>query len=709
MTTATKPADALDLGPLFLGYLAGGVSLLPCSSKTKQPDPDLLPRDDTGKPVWKPYQDKAATPEVVRGWFAQGCQSVAAVGGKVSGGLLIIDFDEARFYDAWRELVGTLADGLPVQRTGREGGGFQVWLRCPEPGRNDKLAFVPDESEETGRRIAIETRAEGGYAVMPGSLHPSGRRYEAISGNFANIPTVDQAVANALLAAARKLDEAPHTRQEMERREAAAQTCNKYRAECDGRGSVIDAYNERVTIEAALESHGYTRSGPRWKRPGGKSPSVAIQAGRSFHHSSNDALSNGYWRRPFDVLCTLDHGGDYKAAVKAAAGLLGLEYRGNGQATAAERAGQGPAPSEAKPTEPPPFTRLLTGAELLALDLRPRFLVRGVMVEGQPMIIGGRSKTLKTSIACDLAVSLGSGKSFLGRFDCHRVGVGFWSGESGAAVVRETALRVAASKGVTVPDSDVLWCFDLPRLSHLDHLDHLAATIRAEGLKVAILDPLYLALLSPETASGASNIFLMGSMLQGLTKLGQEVGCTIILLHHFRKGGQADDENPAGLEELAQSGVAEWARQWLLLQRRVPYQGDGQHLLWLRCGGSAGHSSLWGLTIQEGLIDPDTFTGRRWEVAIAPAADARAEAKQDRENRKAAEQEKREGEYRERLLQVLRATPDGDTERALSRGAHLNPEQFGRAIFALVQEGRAVRCKVTKNGVTYDGFKPTGK
>ena len=210
--------------------------------------------------------------------------------------------------------------------------------------------------------------------------------------------------------------------------------------------------------------------------------------------------------------------------------------------------------AEDKPSEPPPFTRLFTGAELLALDLKPRFLVRGIMVEGQPMIIGGRSKTLKTSLACDLAISLGSGTPFLGWFDAHRVGVGFWSGESGAATIRETAKRIAAARGVDLTDAACLWCFNLPRLSHRDHLDHLAATIRGEGLKVAIFDPLYLALLSPETASGASNVFLMGSMLQGLTKLGQDTGCTVVLLHHFRKGGQPDDDNPAGLEELAQIG-----------------------------------------------------------------------------------------------------------------------------------------------------------
>ena len=237
----------------------------------------------------------------------------------------------------------------------------------------------------------------------------------------------------------------------------------------------------------------------------------------------------------------------------------------------------------------------------------------------------------------------------------------------------------------------------------------MAATIRGEGLKVAILDPLYLALLSPETASGASNLFLMGSMLQGLTKLGQDTGCTVVLLHHFRKGGQPDEDNPAGLEELAQVGVAEWARQWLLLQRRSPYQADGVHHLWLRCGGSAGHSSLWGVTIDEGIIDPETFEGRKWEVSVSPAADARAEAQRDREQRKAAEQEKRDGEHRERLLTVLRSRPDGDTAKGLREASGLNCAAVGKAIACLLQEGRAKPCQVSKNGAKYDGFKPTGK
>jgi len=358
-----------------------------------------------------------------------------------------------------------------------------------------------------------------------------------------------------------------------------------------------------------------------------------------------------------------------------------------------------------KPSEPPAFAKLLSSAELLGLDLRQTFLVKGILVAGQPAITGGRGKAMKTSVAVDLHVSLGTGSPFLGRFDSQRVASGFWSGESGAATIRETAKRIAEAKGVKLAESDCHWCFDLPRLSDLTHLDAMEEVIRHHGLRVAIIDPLYLSLLSPETASGASNLFLMGSMLQGLTRLGQRTNCTMVLLHHFRKGGQPDDDNPAALEELAQSGVAEWARQWLLLQRRTPYQGDGVHSLWLRCGGSAGHSSLWGVNIDEGVIDPDTFSGRKWEVNVNPAADARAESQRDKENRKAVEAERREGEQRDRLLKVLRAVPEGDTAKGLREAAGLNPANFSKAALALVQEGRATRCEVVKNGVKYDGFK----
>lgn len=359
--------------------------------------------------------------------------------------------------------------------------------------------------------------------------------------------------------------------------------------------------------------------------------------------------------------------------------------------------------------EPPRFIKLLTCPELLDLDLRPRFLVKDVLVTGQPAVVGGRSKTLKTNITTDLVVSLGSGTPFLGKFPTERVNVAFFSGESGPPTIRETALRQARSKGVDLSTCSIFWQFDLPKLSKPAHLAALRDLIAEHKLEVVVVDPLYLALLDADTAGQAANLFAMGAALQPISRLAQETDTTLIVLHHFRKSGQPDQEEPASLEELSMSGAAEWARQWLLLQRKSPYQADGHHELWMRCGGSAGHGSLWSLDIQEGTLDPDDFSGRYWDVVVQPAAEARAEAKQKRERRKAADLERRDGEYRDRLLAVLRKATEGDTERVLSRAARLNPDNFHRAISTLLQEGRATTCEIIKTGREYDGYKPTGK
>ena len=101
---------------------------------------------------------------------------------------------------------------------------------------------------------------------------PSGRRYEAIAGDFANIPTVPQAVADALLAAARKLDEAPLTRQQMEAKGKGGKDVRRSTGEINGQGSVIDAYNQQTTIENSprsprLQRHRRPMEAPRRQEP----------------------------------------------------------------------------------------------------------------------------------------------------------------------------------------------------------------------------------------------------------------------------------------------------------------------------------------------------------------------------------------------------------------------------------------------------------
>jgi hypothetical protein len=104
---------------------------------------------------------------------------------------------------------------------------------------------------------------------------------------------------------------------------------------------------------------------------------------------------------------------------------------------------------------------------------------------------------------------------------------------------------------------------------------------------------------------------------------------------------------PMGLENLSHAGLAEFSRQWILLNRREAYQGDGNHDLWLTVGGSAGHGGLWNLHIEEGTAD-ENFSGRRWNVTVPTAsevknvvADKKAQAKQEATDRKSADEQRR--------------------------------------------------------------------
>ena len=299
------------------------LSIIPIDWQTKQP-PMVTPER---RMAWKQFQTIAASNETVMKWCGAtpAPLAMAVVCGKVSGGRVHLDFDVPELYPLWLESVGSLADGLPVVITGR--GGYHVIFNMADPVGNLKLAWIPDDAEETGRKCAIETRGEGGYAVLHTSLHPSGKTYEIVRGDPLHAPTISKAHADALLDAARKLCHAPQTRQDMENAAKHAKECTRSRLAVNGQGSVIDQFNQIHAIAETLERYSYRPgAGGMYIRPGKDGPftSVTVRDGRSFHHSSNDQMSDGYWHRPFDIFCKYAHAGDCKAAVKAAADQMGL-------------------------------------------------------------------------------------------------------------------------------------------------------------------------------------------------------------------------------------------------------------------------------------------------------------------------------------------------------------------------------------------------
>jgi replicative DNA helicase len=308
-------------------------------------------------------------------------------------------------------------------------------------------------------------------------------------------------------------------------------------------------------------------------------------------------------------------------------------------------------------------------------------------VKGQPAVVGGPKKALKTSLLVDLAISLGTGTSFLGEFRVEQpVRVGLMCGESGEATLQETGRRVAAARNLDPCEAlgNVFWEFKLPQLALLVHLAALVEALKEVRAEVLLLDPLYLPLLAGADPGGpqASNLYQMGPLLLGVTGACLKIGCTPVLAHHF-KLGRGDPYKEPQLEGLAYSGVQEFVRQWILVGRQEAYQpGTGSHRLWLSVGGSAGHSGLWSLEIEEGTVG-ENFGGRAWEVKVHTAGESR-QAEQARRQAEQREQQEARDQADERVVMAAidRLDPNGQgvgigvmrTELRLSR------ERFDRAV-----------------------------
>jgi replicative DNA helicase len=272
---------------------------------------------------------------------------------------------------------------------------------------------------------------------------------------------------------------------------------------------------------------------------------------------------------------------------------------------------------------------------------RPDWLVEGFLVRGQPAVFGGPIKTLKTSTALDLAISLASGEPFLGHFPVPRAArVAVFSGESGEATLVETARRIAKAKGLPDVPPGARICTRIPRLAAEGELDLLTCVLEDAGVEVVILDPLYLCLLDGAAGvASPANVFEMGPLLRRVAETCLHVGCTPVLVHHTTKA--VPPGRPLQLPDLAFAGFAEFARQWCLLNTRKAFDPEaGRHRLLMSYGGSAGHTGVVALDVREGKL-ADDFSGRVWEVGVSSWQEARlsdhdagVEAKGRRESQK---------------------------------------------------------------------------
>jgi hypothetical protein len=348
---------------------------------------------------------------------------------------------------------------------------------------------------------------------------------------------------------------------------------------------------------------------------------------------------------------------------------------------------------------------LFTAAELNSGQFETGYLIPGVLAAGQPGGIFGAFKTLKTSLTADLLISLASGTPFLGKFPVAQPGrTLFLSGESGLAALQSIARRICTARGLSLETLDnFLLSPKLPQLDIYCHVKSLRRLIREKKPICLAIDPAYLAIRGDDTR----NLFAMGALLRPLAELGDETGCTILIVHHCKRSKFIAGD-PATLDDIAWSGFAEFSAQWLLLSRRRRFNPEtGRHELWFSTGGRAGHHGLWALDVDEGT--PQGSAGRVWQTTL----DAPSLAETDAEMRAIwAVQTRRERQglvtlrrNRQRVLSALEANKSGETPRYLRQNLGLTCVGVNTVLGSLLDEGLIEPTQIEKRDRVEKGYR----
>ena len=138
-----------------LSYVKRGFCVIPIQAHEKRP---LI--------AWEEYQDRAATEEEIKTWWAKWPEAnIGIVTGAISG-LVVIDLDSEEAKNNLKEMLpGYDLMAVPRSRTGK---GWQLFFKHPGTPIQNRAGIIP----------GLDVRGDGGYVVAPPSIHPNGKVYK---------------------------------------------------------------------------------------------------------------------------------------------------------------------------------------------------------------------------------------------------------------------------------------------------------------------------------------------------------------------------------------------------------------------------------------------------------------------------------------------------------------------------------------------------
>lgn len=187
----------------------------------------------------------------------------------------------------------------------------------------------------------------------------------------------------------------------------------------------------------------------------------------------------------------------------------------------------------------PKELRVVRASDLEAPDPKEaRWLIESLWGAGAVGVLGGPPKACKSWLALEMAVAVASGKLCLGRYAVMSPGpVLVYAAEDAPIQVRERLASLAQARGTDFGPLEVRLILDPElRLDRPEDLARLRLTLDRHRPRMLVLDP-YVRLQS----SDENNATDVARVLGALRVLSREFACAILVVHHARKNGGAED------------------------------------------------------------------------------------------------------------------------------------------------------------------------
>jgi RecA-family ATPase len=480
-----------------------GFSIIPIPPAEKIPEKGM---------EWKPYQERKPTDDELVRWFGNGrpC-NMAIVTGAISG-IVVIDTDGPDG-DAWVQ-----AHCPPTPWRQRSSRGTHHVYRHPGVHVRNKAKL-----KTSSGTVPVDVRADGGYVIAAGSVHPSGARYQ-LDGDW-TVPLEQVPVFDPSLIA-----EPPPDPPALAPRRASSVNGGDVLARAR-------AYLQRVP--GAIEGQGGDTH----------TLSTACKIARGFSLDEETAVA---LLLDWNQTCTppwtereirqkvanamkygtepIGHLRDAERPARVAPSSPSVEgeeeLRREREAIQAESEREQPRASETRFTSP--LSTLLS-----APDEPVPYLVERLLVLAANGFIGGEPKSLKSWLALYLALCLSLGAAVFGRYAVRqRARVLFLSEEDGERRVRRRIRQLLTGMRMDPPE-DAYFRYSIKAGVLLDDpkwITRLRAEL-AEFQPAIVIGDVFELMHSRDGDRRAE----MKPVFYNLDRLREEFQCGFLLADHFKK------------------------------------------------------------------------------------------------------------------------------------------------------------------------------